>query len=146
MDAIYTHAGWCLNSNRSDPIRYGCEHAYAVTAEGAERLVESTSSCPHGESDGDFSLSTQIHDLILKQKLRFDVYHDESGCRVLREGGRMIAIEDHSRHFQSLRDKNYVVINTDISDEEKKRLKTLRRDSCGFFRQYKYQFGAAHQN
>merc|ERR1711907_514967 len=45
----FYYLGWCLNSNRSDPIRYGWEHAYAVTAEGAERLVESTSSCPHGE-------------------------------------------------------------------------------------------------
>ena len=131
------YVGWCEHDDVNDPIKYGCVHAYAVTVEGAERLLKYTYSCNHHNSSNELALSKQIHHLILNKRLKFDVYDDVTGCFVLRDGGSMFLVND-PKVYSLVSHKNNINI-TDYDERQQKRKYKLH--SCGLFRQYKFMFG-----
>ena len=133
-----------------------------MSIHGAKKLLRHTRSCYNSNNKNDNdndndndrnTLTRQLHNLILKQKLRFDVYNDFSGCRVLEDGGDMLRapmfnVDLKKKNVQTSlsKDKDMSVdIYTDSSAhtrDNQEYAASYKLDSCGMFRQYKYIFGA----
>ena len=66
----FIYLGWCKNGDERDDgekrskIRYGCEHAYAITRLAARVLLQHTSSCAG-------SMTSQLHSLFNRGLVKY---------------------------------------------------------------------------